>query len=219
MFQFIATSTVGLESVVAKELRNLGFSPRNSDFCVGRTYFKGDFSDLIKANLWLRTAGKVLILLTEFEVTDNFDVIFDEVRKIEWEGLAPKDAQFIVEGRSVHSTITSVPALQRTVKKAIVDRLLQRWNLTTLSETGPQYIVEISLYKNKATITLDTTGRGLHRRGYRVMNVVAPLRETIASALIQLSVWNPDRPLIDPFCGSGTIPIEAAMIGRNIAPG
>ena len=219
MFQFIATSTVGLESVVAKELRNLGFSPRNSDFCVGRTFFKGDFSDLIKANLWLRTAGKVLILLAEFEVTDNFDVIFDEVRKIEWEGLAPKDAQFIVEGRSVHSTITSVPALQRTVKKAIVDRLSQRWNLTTLSETGPQYIVEISLYKNKATVTLDTTGRGLHRRGYRVMNVVAPLRETIASALIQLSVWNPERPLIDPFCGSGTIPIEAAMIGRNIAPG
>lgn len=219
MFKFVATSTTGLESVVANELKRLGYTPHNSDVGVGRTFFEGEFPDLIKTNLWLRTAGKVLIVLAEFDASNDFDVIFDAVRRIEWENLAPRNARFLVEGRSVRSKITSVPALQRTVKKAIVDRLSRVWNVVTLPEDGPLYTVEISLLKDKATITLDTTGRGLHRRGYRLMNVVAPLRETLASALVQLSVWKPNRPLIDPFCASGTIPIEAAMIGRNIAPG
>lgn len=219
MLQLVATSTTGLESVVSSELKKLGYAPRNSDVGVGRTYFEGNFSDLIKANIWLRTAGKILIVLAEFDVYNDFDVIFDAVRAVEWENFAPRDARFLVEGRSVRSTITSVPALQRTVKKAIVDRLSRIWHTSTLPETGPLYTVEISLLKDKASITLDTTGRGLHRRGYRTMNVAAPLRETLASALVQLSVWNPNRPLIDPFCASGTIPIEAAMIGRNIAPG
>lgn len=219
MLQLVATSTTGLESVVSNELKGLGYAPRNSAVGVGRTYFEGGFSDLVKANLWLRTAGKVLVVLAEFDVSNDFDVIFDAVRAIEWESFAPKDARFLVEGRSVRSTITSVPALQRTVKKAIVDRLSRVWGVSTLSETGPLYTVEISLLKDRATITLDSTGRGLHRRGYRTMNVAAPLRETLASALVQLSVWKPGRPLIDPFCASGTIPIEAAMIGRNIAPG
>ncbi|MBR5758742.1 MAG: class I SAM-dependent RNA methyltransferase, partial [Thermoguttaceae bacterium] len=219
MLQLVATSTTGLESVVSNELKGLGYTPRNSDVGVGRTYFEGGFSDLVKANLWLRTAGKVLVVLAEFDVSNDFDVIFDAVRAIEWESFAPKDARFLVEGRSVRSTITSVPALQRTVKKAIVDRLSRVWGVSTLLETGPLYTVEISLLKDRATITLDSTGRGLHRRGYRTMNVAAPLRETLASALVQLSVWKPGRPLIDPFCASGTIPIEAAMIGRNIAPG
>ncbi len=217
--QLIATSTTGLESVVAQELKELGLSPRNSDFAVGRTYFEGDFAALIKANLWLRCAGKILVQLAEFDVSNDFDVIFDAVKAIEWENWAPRDANFHVEGRSVRSQITSVPALQRTVKKAIVDRLRDVWGLTTLPETGPTYTVEISLLKNRATITLDSTGRGLHRRGYRLMNVVAPLRETLAAALVKLSVWRPERPLIDPFCASGTIPIEAALIARNIAPG
>ncbi len=219
MLQLAATSTAGLESVVSNELKRLGYAPRNSDIGVGRTYFEGDFSDLVKTNLWLRTAGKVLVVLAEFDVSNDFDVVFDAARAIEWESFAPKNARFLVEGRSVHSTITSVPALQRTVKKAIVDRLTRVWNVSSLPETGALFSVEISLLKDKATITLDSTGRGLHRRGYRTMNVAAPLRETLASALVQLSVWNPDRPLVDPFCASGTIPIEAAMIGRNIAPG
>lgn len=217
--QLVATSTTGLESVVAQELKDLGLTPRNSDFAVGRTFFEGDFSDLIKANLWLRCAGRVLVQLAEFDVSNDFDVIFDAVRAIEWENWAPRDANFHVEGRSVRSQITSVPALQRTVKKAIVDRLCGVWGLTALPETGPTYTVEISLLKNRATLTLDSTGRGLHRRGYRLMNVVAPLRETLAAALVKLSVWRPGRPLIDPFCASGTIPIEAALIARNIAPG
>lgn len=217
--KFVATSTTGLEAVVSNELKKLGYVPHNSENGVGRTYFEGDFSDLVKANIWLRTAGKILIVLAEFDVSDDFDVIFERAREIEWENLAPQNARFLVEGRSVRSTITSVPALQRTVKKAIVDRLSRVWRLSTLPEDGPLYTVEISILKDKATITLDSTGRGLHRRGYRLMNVVAPLRETLASALIQLSVWSPGRALIDPFCASGTIPIEAAMIGRNIAPG
>ncbi|MBR4104844.1 MAG: bifunctional 23S rRNA (guanine(2069)-N(7))-methyltransferase RlmK/23S rRNA (guanine(2445)-N(2))-methyltransferase RlmL [Thermoguttaceae bacterium] len=217
--QLIATSTTGLESVVAQELKDLGLSPRNSDFAIGRTHFEGDFSDLIKANLWLRCAGKILVQLAEFDVSNDFDVIFDAVKAIEWESWAPRNANFHVEGRSVRSKITSVPALQRTVKKAIVDRLCGVWGLTSLPETGPTYTVEISLLKDRATLTLDSTGRGLHRRGYRLMNVVAPLREPLAAALVKLSVWRPGRPLIDPFCASGTIPIEAALIGRNIAPG
>lgn len=219
MLDLIATSTAGLESVVARELKNLGYEPTNSEVEVGRTLFRGEFQDVVKTNLWLRSAGKVLIKLAEFELLDDFDVLFDAVRAIEWENWAPKDAAFYVEGRSVRSKITSVPALQRTVKKAIVERLARRWNMTTLPETGPTLNVEISLHKDRATITLNTSGRGLHRRGYRLMNVAAPLRETLASALVQLSVWNRERPLVDPFCASGTIPIEAAMLARNIAPG
>lgn len=219
MLQLIATSTVGLESVVFQELKKLGVAPRNSDVEVGRTFFEGGFLDLVKANIWLRSAGKVLVKLAEFEVEDDFDVIFDAVRGIEWENWAAPDAAFIVQGRSLRSTITSVPALQRTVKKAIVTRLSKVWKTSTLPETGSRYEVEISLLKNRATITLNSSGRGLHRRGYRLMNVAAPLRETLAAALVLLSVWKRGRPLVDPFCGSGTIPIEAALIGRNIAPG
>ena len=219
MLKFVATSTTGLESVVFNELVRLGYSPHNSDTMVGRTFFEGEFIDLIKTNLWLRTAGKILIVLSEFDVKDNFDVIFEATRSIEWENWATKDSRFYVEARTVRSTITSEPALQKTVKKAIVDRLTKMWNVNELSETGSVFPIEISLLKDKAVITLDTTGRGLHRRGYHTMNVAAPLRETLASALVQLSVWKPGRPLLDPFCGSGTIPIEAAMLGRNIAPG
>ncbi len=219
MLKFVATSTAGLESVVSNELKKLGYSPRNSELGVGRTFFEGEFSDLIKANLWLRAAGKVLVVLAEFDVRDDFDVIFEAARAVPWEDWAPRDASFLVEGRTTRSTITSAPALQRTVKKAIVDRLSRVWNTSVLPETGAQYTVEISLLKDRATLTLDATGRGLHRRGYRLLNALAPLRETLASALVQLSTWRPERPLIDPFCGSGTIPIEAAMIARNVAPG
>lgn len=219
MLQLIATSTTGLESVVSKELKQLGYSPKNSDVSSGQTYFKGEWKDVVKANLWLRSAGKILVKLTEFDVRDDFDVIFDAIRSIPWEDLAPEDAAFLVQARSVKSTITSLPALQRTVKKAIVTRLCQKWNKRILEETGPLYEVELSILKDHATLTLNTTGRGLHRRGYRTFNAIAPLRETLAAALIELSVWTPSRPFLDPFCGSGTIPIEAALIARNIAPG
>ncbi|MDO5581595.1 MAG: THUMP domain-containing protein [Planctomycetia bacterium] len=214
--QLIATSTMGLESLVARELKQLGYDARNSADGTGRTLFTGSERDLVRANIYLRTAGKILIQLAAFKVSNDFDTIFDAVKAVSWEDWMPENAAIKVNGRSVRSTITSVPALQRTVKKGIVDRLMKAYRTRTLSEDGPEYEVEISLLKDFAVLTLDTTGRGLHRRGYRLMNVAVPLRETLASALVQLSVWKPDRPLIDPFCASGTIPIEAAMLARNI---
>ena len=214
----VATSTMGLESIVARELKALGFDPKNAESGPGRTYFTGGLDAVVKANIHLRCAGKVLIELASFPCED-FDVLFDAASAIPWEDWAPRNAKVVVEGRSVRSKITSVPALQRTVKKAIVNRLMNAYKTTTLPEDGALYTVEISLLKDQATITLDTTGRGLHRRGYRLMNVAAPLRETLAAGLVLLSNWEPGAPLIDPFCASGTIPIEAAMIGRNIAPG
>ncbi|MBQ3352036.1 MAG: bifunctional 23S rRNA (guanine(2069)-N(7))-methyltransferase RlmK/23S rRNA (guanine(2445)-N(2))-methyltransferase RlmL [Thermoguttaceae bacterium] len=216
--QLVATSTMGLESIVARELKAMGFDPKNAESGPGRTYFTGSLDAVVKANIHLRCAGKVLIELASFPCED-FDVLFDAASEIPWEDWAPRNAKVVVEGRSVRSKITSVPALQRTVKKAIVNRLMNAYKTTTLPEDGALYTVEISLLKDHATITLDTTGRGLHRRGYRLMNVAAPLRETLAAGLVLLSNWEPGAPLIDPFCASGTIPIEAAMIGRNIAPG
>ncbi|MBR6435206.1 MAG: class I SAM-dependent RNA methyltransferase, partial [Thermoguttaceae bacterium] len=216
--QLVATSTMGLESIVARELKALGFDPKNAESGPGRTYFTGALDAVVKANIHLRCAGKVLIELASFPCED-FDVLFDAASAIPWEDWAPRNAKVVVEGRSVRSKITSVPALQRTVKKAIVNRLMNAYKTTTLPEDGALYTVEISLLKDQATITLDTTGRGLHRRGYRLMNIAAPLRETLAAGLVLLSNWEPGAPLIDPFCASGTIPIEAAMIGRNIAPG
>ena len=216
--QLVATSTMGLESIVARELKQLGFEPHNAESGVGRTYFQGTFADMARANIHLRTAGRVLIELARFDC-DDFDVLFDAVYALPWEDWMPRNANFVVEGRSVRSKITSTPALQRTVKKAMVNRLMDAYKTKVLMEDGPQYTFEISLLKDVATLTLDSSGRGLHRRGYRLMNVIAPLRETLASALVQLSVWEPNRPLIDPFCASGTIPIEAAMLARRIAPG
>ncbi len=217
--QLVATSTMGLESVVARELKAIGYEPHNWDSSPGRTSFAGSLTDVARANVYLRTAGKVLLELARLHVGNDFDTLFDAVQEISWEQWMPSNAKVLVEGRSVRSMITSVPALQRTVKKGIVNRLMKAHRVRYLPEDGPEYTVEISLLKDEATITLDTTGRGLHRRGYRLMNVSVPLRETLASALVQLSVWKPGRPLIDPFCASGTIPIEAAMIGRNMAPG
>ena len=219
LFDLIATSTMGLEAVTARELKELGLNPRNSDTQTGRTRFQGTAEDLVRANIRLRTAGKILIELASFDLAGDFDTLFDAVDSVSWEDWMPRDAAVNVEARSVRSTITSVPALQRVVKKGIANRLCRVWKLRTLAETGPRFSVELSVLKDRAVLTLDTTGRGLHRRGYRLMNVIAPLRETLAAALVSLSVWNPNRPLIDPFCGSGTILIEAAMLGRKIAPG
>ena len=215
----IATSVMGLEAVTARELKELGLDPRNSDSVAGRTLFRGTERDVVRANIHLRTAGKVLIELANFELRNDFEVLFDAVDSVPWEEWMPREAEVTVEARSVHSTITSVPALQRVVKKGISNRLCRAYHLDRLPETGTSYSVELSVCKDRASLTLNSTGRGLHRRGYRLLNAAAPLRETLAAALVALSVWTPDRPLLDPFCGSGTILIEAAMRGRRIAPG
>lgn len=212
----IATSTFGLEAVVARELEALGYPARITQ--TGRLEFSGDALAVARTNLWLRCADRVQIRIGRFRAED-FEALFDGVRALPWEQWITRDTEFPVAGRSVKSRLTSVPALQRAVKKAIVERLRQAHRTASLPETGPKVAVEVSLLDDVATLTIDSSGDGLHKRGYRDLTGAAPLRETLAAGLVLLSFWRRDRPLIDPFCGSGTICIEAAMIGRNIAPG
>lgn len=215
-YDLIAACAFGLEAVVRRELESLGIEATIGHS--GRVHFRGDRSTICRTNLWLRTADRILIRVAEFPAAD-FDALFDTTRSIAWGQLLPKDAAFPVTGRSIQSTLSSVPACQRAVKRAIVDAMRRDHQSEELSEDGAEYKIDVALLKDTATLTIDTTGRSLHRRGYRTHISRAPLKETLAAALVLLSFWRRDKPLIDPFCGSGTIPIEAAMIGRNIAPG
>ncbi|QDU88269.1 Ribosomal RNA large subunit methyltransferase K/L [Pirellulimonas nuda] len=214
--QLVATAAFGLEAVVVRELAALGYEAKVRT--PGRIYFTGDARAICRANLWLRSAERVLIEVATFAATD-FGELFEGVRAAPWEQWIPSSGSFPVNGRSRKSQLSSVPACQKIVKKAIVERLRDAHGVVELPESGAEYAVEVALLDDRATVTLDTTGVGLHKRGYRPLNVAAPLRETLAAAIVQLSVWRPGRPLIDPFCGAGTIAIEAAMIGRNLAPG
>lgn len=215
-FDLIATAAFGLEKVVVRELADLGYESRVLDN--GRVHFSGDAVAITRANVHLRVAERVLIRVGRF-AADNFDLLFDGVRALPWENWVDIDARFPVKGRTVKSQLTSVPACQRSVKRAIVERLKQAYGIEELPESGPVYQVEVALLKNTATLTIDTTGPGLHKRGYRPLTGPAPLRETLAAAMVELSYWRPQRTLVDPFCGTGTIPIEAALIARRIAPG
>ncbi|HMO85565.1 MAG TPA: THUMP domain-containing protein, partial [Lacipirellulaceae bacterium] len=210
------TCAFGLEAVVRRELHALGYE--GSVARPGRLVFDGDAASVCRANLWLRSADRVLIELAAFPAAD-FDALFETVRALPWEDWVAPEAAIPVRGRSIKSQLSSVPACQRTVKKAIVERLLAHTPGGELPETGPPVPVEASLVDDVATIDLDTSGAGLHKRGYRRLAAAAQLRETLAAAMVQLSFWQPDRPLVDPFCGSGTIAIEAAQIGRRLAPG
>lgn len=211
-----ATSTFGLEAVVVRELEALGYPARSTQ--TGRIDFRGDEAAIARCNLRLRCADRVFVRLASFDAAD-FDALFDAVYEQPWEDwIGPGDA-FPVSGRSVRSTLSSVPAVQRTVKKAIVERLLRAHGVRELPESGPVVPVEIALLKDTATLLLDSSGAGLHKRGYRDLVGAAPLRETLAAGLVDLSFWKPGKALIDPFCGTGTIAIEAALAGRNIAPG
>jgi 23S rRNA (guanine2445-N2)-methyltransferase / 23S rRNA (guanine2069-N7)-methyltransferase len=211
----IVTCAFGLEAVVVRELAALNYEARVAR--PGRIAFAGDFDALCRANLWLRSADRVLVQLAEFPCPD-FDALFDTIKTIALEEWIAPEAAILVRGRSNKSQLTSVPAIQRTVKKAIVDRLLAS-GIASLPETGPPVPLEVSIVNDVATLDLDSSGHGLHRRGYRTLAAAAQLRETLAAAMVQLSVWKPERPLVDPFCGTGTIVIEAAMIGRRLAPG
>jgi 23S rRNA G2445 N2-methylase RlmL len=212
----VATSTFGLEAVVVRELEALGYPARSTQ--TGRVDFAGDQAAIARTNLRLRCADRVFVRVAAFDAAD-FDALYDTVGEIPWEDwIGPEDA-FPVSGRSIKSTLSSVPAVQRTVKKAIVERLMRAHGVTHLPESGPVVAVEIALLKDAATVLLDTSGAGLHKRGYRDLVGAAPLRETLAAGLVDLSFWKRGKPLVDPFCGSGTIAIEAAMAGRNIAPG
>ena len=215
-YELIATATFGLEAVVRREIEALGYSGiRTED---GKITYEGDERAIVRSNLWLRSADRVLIKLAEFHA-DSFEKLFDGIKVIAWEEFVPRDGRVIVTGTSVKSALHSLPACQRIGKKAIVDRLGDAYKLKVLPETGADFVVKLTILKDRVTVTLDTSGEGLHKRGYRVRSVEAPIKETLAAAMIELSFWNKERILVDPCCGSGTIPIEAAMMGMNIAPG
>ncbi|AIY05713.1 hypothetical protein Plano_1748 [Planococcus sp. PAMC 21323] len=215
-FKLLATAAMGLESIVANEVKELGYETETEN---GKVFFEGNERDIAKANLWLRTADRVKIIAGEFNAY-TFDELFERTKEIEWEKFLPVDAEFPVQGKSVKSTLHSVPNCQSIVKKAIVERLKKAYQRNSfLDETGPRFKIEVSILKDKVQLSIDTSGAGLHKRGYRLDQGEAPLKETLAAALVKLSRWTPDRPFVDPFCGSGTLAIEAAMIGQNLAPG
>src|SRR4029078_1687109 len=212
----VATTAFGLEAVVARELQQLGYAEQQVED--GRGTFVGDALAVCRANLCLRSAERVLIKMASLTAT-AFGMLFDETRKVPWSDWLPVDAAFPVQGRSVRSQLHSVPDCQSIVKKAVVEQMRSTYRCDWFAESGATYEIEVSLLKDRATLTLDTSGAGLHKRGYRTLSGQSPLKETLAAGLIQLSYWNRERPLLDPFCGTGTIPIEAALIGRNMAPG
>ncbi|MFL2099930.1 class I SAM-dependent RNA methyltransferase [Desemzia sp. FAM 24101] len=215
-FKLVATAASGIEALVGKELRQLGYECQVEN---GKVYFEGGLEDIARTNLWLRTADRIKIVVAEFEAY-TFDELFEKTKAVAWEDLIPMDGEFPVAGKSIKSKLYSVSDCQAIVKKAIVNRLSDVYHRSSrLPETGALFPLEVALLKDKVTITLDTTGSSLFKRGYRTEKGGAPLKENMAAALILLTTWRKDKPFLDPMCGSGTIPIEAALIGHNIAPG
>lgn len=214
--ELIATAAFGLEAVVAKELKDLGYKDQMVEN--GRVTFFGDEDAVCRTNLWLRSADRVLVKVGEFDAT-SFEELFQQTKALPWPDILPANAEFPVDGKSVKSKLFSVSDCQAIVKKAIVEKMKQTYKKEWFEETGPRYKVEVGLLKDRATLTIDTSGAGLHKRGYRELTAKAPLRETLAAALVRLSNWPADRVLADPLCGSGTIPVEAALLALNIAPG
>jgi putative N6-adenine-specific DNA methylase len=215
-FNLIAACAAGIESVVGNELRHLGYQVQVEN---GRVRFQGTIEDVLKTNLWLRTADRIKIVMAEFPAK-TFDQLYEETKQVAWDELLPMDAAFPVAGRSQKSQLHSVPDVQGIVKKAVVDKLAQVYHRHGhLPETGAVFPLEVAINKDQVLLTLDTTGSSLFKRGYRIEKGPAPLKENFAAALIYLAHWYPEKPFIDPVCGSGTLPIEAALIGHNIAPG
>lgn len=215
-FKLIATCAAGIESIVGNELKHLGYKVNVEN---GRVRFDSDVADIAKTNLWLRTADRIKIVVGEF-TAKTFEELFQGVESLNWEDFLPLDAEFPVAGKSQKSTLHNVPSVQAITKKAIVTKMSTVYHRRTkLPETGALYPIEVAINKDKVLITLDTTGSSLFKRGYRVNKGGAPLKENMAAALVLLARWYPEMPFVDPVCGSGTIPIEAALIGCNIAPG
>ncbi|MBQ6456726.1 MAG: class I SAM-dependent RNA methyltransferase [Mogibacterium sp.] len=214
--ELVATATFGLEAVVRREIEALGYKVLKTED--GRVTYMGDERAVVRSNLWLRTADRVYLRVGEFKAV-TFEELFQQVKGIPWENIIPEDGSFPVVGGSVKSSLHSVPACQSIIKKAVVSRLSEFYCRDILPETGAEYRIRFIAHKDVFLILIDTSGAGLHKRGYRVSDVAAPIKETLAAALVQLSFYRKDRVLVDTCCGSGTIPIEAAMIARNIAPG
>lgn len=209
--ELIITSAFGLEAVVAREVRALGYE--NIKVENGKISFLADKKAICRCNLWLRTGDRVLVKLGQYKAT-TFDELFEKTKALPWHEWIPEDGIFPVVGKSVKSQLASVSDCQAIVKKAVVESLKSKYHSSWFKEERGQYKIEVALLNDMATLTIDTSGVGLHKRGYRTLSNTAPLKETLAAGLIQLSFWNPDRVLIDPLCGSGTIPIEAALIGK-----
>lgn len=215
-YNLIATAAAGIEAIVGNELRHLGYEVQVEN---GRVRFQGTIEDVLETNLWLRTADRVKVVVGEFYAR-SFEELFEQTKALPWDEFLPLDANFPVAGKSQKSTLHNVPSVQAIVKKAIVTKLSQVYHRTTrLPETGAVYPLEVAINKDKVLLTLDTSGSSLFKRGYRVAKGGAPLKENMAAALVLLAHWYPEKPFVDPVCGSGTLPIEAALIGHNIAPG
>lgn len=217
-FQLVATAASGLEALVGKELRDMAIPCQVEN---GKALFEGTMETIAQANLWLRTADRVKIIVGEFDAF-SFDELFEQVKALPWEDYLPLDAEFPVAGKSIKSKLYSTPDCQAITKKAIVNRLREvyhRPSTVPLTETGAFFQIEVALLKDHVTLTIDTTGPSLFKRGYRLDKGGAPLKENMAAALVLLTNWRKDRPFYDPVCGSGTLCIEAALIGHNIAPG
>lgn len=215
-YNLIATATFGLEAVVARELRELGYDDLEVEN--GKVSFTGGEKDIARCNLWLRSADRVLLKMAEFKAV-TFEELFQGALAVDWGEYIPKNGRMHVVGKSVKSTLFSVPDCQAIVKKAVVEKMKKKYPVKWFSEDGPDYKIEVALLKDVVTLTMDTSGPGLHKRGYRKTAGEAPLKETLAAAMVLLSRWQPQRFLTDPFCGSGTILIEAALVGKNIPPG
>lgn len=218
-FNLVATAAAGLEAVVGRELRELGYQTRVEN---GKVYFTGDSSAIIEANLWLRSADRVKLVIGSFPAR-TFEELFQGVFALDWENYLPLGVQFpISKAKCVKSKLHNEPSVQAICKKAVVKKLQQHYHRpegVPLQEMGPLFSIEVSLLKDQATLMIDTTGSSLFKRGYRTEKGGAPIKENMAAAILLLSNWYPDKPLIDPTCGSGTFCIEAAMIGLNQAPG
>ena len=215
-YTILISTTFGLEAVVKRELMDLGYDELQVEN--GRIILQGNGEDVAKLNLWLRCAERIFIQLAKFPAV-TFEELFQGVYALPWPEYLPKDANFIVNGRSHDSKLFSISDCQRITEKAIIEKMRTRYPVDWFEKSGATYEIEIEMFKDVATLTLNTSGEGLHKRGYRDRAGDAPIKETLAAAMLKLSFWHPSRTLWDPFCGSGTIAIEAAMMGRNIAPG
>ena len=216
-YEFIAPCHFGLEAVLKREITNLGYEITHVED--GKVTFKGDASAACRANIFLRTTERILLKAGSFKA-ETFDELFEKTKAIPWEQFIPENGQFWVKkATSVKSKLFSPSDIQSIMKKAVVERLKSKYNTSWFKEDGASFPIRVTIMKDEVTVGLDTSGESLHKRGYRKAVVKAPVTETLAAALIMLTPWNKDRILADPFCGSGTFPIEAALIGANIAPG
>lgn len=207
----------GVEAVLKREITDLGYEIEQVED--GRVTFKGDALAVARANIFLRTAERVMIVVSRFKAT-TYDELFEGVKALDWDSYIPKDGKFWVKkASSVKSALFSPSDIQSIVKKAIVESLKNKYNIDWFDEDGDEYPIRVFLYKDEVIVALDTSGESLHKRGYRKNTAKAPISETLAAALIMLTPWRKDRILVDPFCGCGTFPIEAALIAANIAPG